>query len=95
MSSKASQYASLTKGATTALKQVHGTSYEYGPICQTIYPASGGSIDYTEDVTKADYSLAIELRDTGRYGFVLPPAQIVPTGEETYAAIKYLLTNIK
>jgi len=31
------------------------------------------------------YSLAMELRDTGLYGFLLPPDQIIPTGEETWA----------
>jgi len=27
----------------------------------------------------------MELRDTGTYGFLLPPEQIIPTGEETWA----------
>merc|ERR1712059_76485 len=31
------------------------------------------------------YSYGIELRDTGMYGFLLPPDQIIPTGEETWA----------
>jgi len=30
------------------------------------------------------------LRDTGAYGFVLPPDQIIPTGEENFEAICYL-----
>lgn len=33
------------------------------------------------------YSYTIELRDTGSYGFVLPPAQIKPTSEETILGI--------
>ena len=27
----------------------------------------------------------MELRDTGRHGFILPPDQIIPTGEEIMA----------
>ena len=27
----------------------------------------------------------MELRDTGLYGFVLPPDQIIPNGEEMFA----------
>jgi hypothetical protein len=34
----------------------------------------------------------------GRYGFVLPPSEIVPTGEETFAAVKamgaYILSKL-
>jgi hypothetical protein len=28
------------------------------------------------------------IRSAGRYGFVLPPSEIVPSGEETFAAVK-------
>ena len=31
------------------------------------------------------YSMAMELRDTGMYGFLLPPNQIIPTAEEVWA----------
>lgn len=36
----------------------------------------------------------IELRDTGRYGFQLPPDQIIPTGEEMVLAAKYFCETI-
>jgi len=38
--------------------------------------------------------MTVELRDTGNNGFVLPPAQILPSGEEMWAGFKYLLTNM-
>ena len=31
------------------------------------------------------YSYAMELRDTGKYGFMLPPDQIAISGEEVWA----------
>ena len=30
-------------------------------------------------------SYGMELRDTGHYGFLLPPQQIIPTGQEVWA----------
>ena len=47
--------------------------------------ASGGSIDWTYGEAGIKYSYTIELRDTGRHGFLLPPEQIIPTGEEVWA----------
>jgi hypothetical protein len=65
-------------------------------ICNTIYQASGNSVDSMYDLG-AIYSFGIELRDTGRYGFTLPAQQIVPSGEETTNAVlelfKYIAKN--
>lgn len=36
------------------------------------------------------FGYTIELRDTGRYGFLLPPAQILPTSEENWGAVLVL-----
>ncbi|KAK1989830.1 zinc carboxypeptidase, partial [Colletotrichum falcatum] len=91
---KNAELQALAKGAVAAIKAVHGTSYQYGPICTTIYKATGSSVDYVQDVVKADYVFTQELRDRGAYGFVLPPAQILPTSEETYAGVRYLLLNM-
>jgi len=76
----------LSVKAIEALAAVHGTQYQHGPIATTIYPASGSSADYTYSVG-VKYSYGVELRDTGRYGFLLPADQIKPSGEETLAAV--------
>lgn len=83
------------RGAVSAIRAVHGTSFKSGTICKVIYQAAGSSVDWTNDVLGADYSFAVELRDTGRYGFVLPADQIIPSGQETIAGVKYLLANMK
>eukprot|EP01123_Difflugia_compressa_P006261 TRINITY_DN18433_c0_g1_i1.p1 TRINITY_DN18433_c0_g1~~TRINITY_DN18433_c0_g1_i1.p1 ORF type:complete len:424 (+),score=80.92 TRINITY_DN18433_c0_g1_i1:52-1323(+) len=78
----------LSGRCVSALTEVYGTQYQYGPIATTIYPASGSSADYTYGAGKVLFSYGVELRDTGEYGFLLPPNQIVPSGVETYAALK-------
>ncbi len=95
MAVKNTELQSLASGAVDAIRTVHGTSFDYGPICTTIYPATGSSVDYVNDVVGADYTFTSELRDTGANGFVLPPYQILPSGEEAYAGVRYLLLNMK
>jgi len=50
--------------------------------------ATGGSYDWAKGVAGVKYSYTVELRDTGDFGFLLPRSQIVPTGDETWAALK-------
>jgi len=78
--------AELGKAAVAAIKATHGVTYKYGPGAATIYPASGDISDYNYGATKVLYAYCVELRDTGRYGFLLPPEQIIPTGEEIFAS---------
>eukprot|EP01121_Diplochlamys_sp_Union-15-3_P020011 TRINITY_DN7676_c0_g2_i1.p1 TRINITY_DN7676_c0_g2~~TRINITY_DN7676_c0_g2_i1.p1 ORF type:complete len:407 (+),score=71.87 TRINITY_DN7676_c0_g2_i1:54-1274(+) len=60
-----------------------------------LYPASGtGDGWYYLFVNpKSAYSYCIELRDTS--GFILPPAQIVPTGKENLAAFIFFCEFIR
>lgn len=53
--------------------------------------ASGGSEDWTYGKLKVKYSFSVELRDKGRYGFLLLKEQIIPTGEETFEGLKALV----
>jgi hypothetical protein len=85
----------LAAKAVNALAKVHGTKYRHGDIFHTIYQSSGSSVDYAYEVAKAGVAMAVELRDTGRNGFMLPAEQILPTGEETWAGLGAILDNIK
>lgn len=85
---------SLARGAASAIENVYGTVFDSGPICTTIYQATGGSVDYAYDVSKIKYSFTAELRDTGANGFVLPANQILPSGIESWAAIKYIFAKM-
>eukprot|EP00163_Fabomonas_tropica_P019512 TRINITY_DN3422_c0_g1_i2.p2 TRINITY_DN3422_c0_g1~~TRINITY_DN3422_c0_g1_i2.p2 ORF type:complete len:331 (-),score=98.36 TRINITY_DN3422_c0_g1_i2:51-1043(-) len=80
----------LSKGAVAAIAAVNGKTYNYGPISTTIYPASGSSADWTYGAAGVVYSYGVELRDTGEYGFVLPPSEIRPQGAEIVAAMEFM-----
>ncbi|XP_072329978.1 carboxypeptidase B-like [Scyliorhinus torazame] len=83
----------LAYDAVKALSSLHGTRYEYGPASIIIYPSAGGSDDWAYDLG-IKYSFTFELRDTGKYGFLLPESQIRPTCEETMLAINYIATYV-
>lgn len=50
-------------------------------------PATGGSIDWVRAELGVKYSYGLELRDTGKHGFLLPTQLIKPTSEETCDAL--------
>ncbi|XP_029289542.1 carboxypeptidase A4 [Cottoperca gobio] len=85
---------SVGRAAVQKLTSLYGTRYKVGSICNIIYQASGGSIDWSYDVG-IKYSFAFELRDTGRYGFILPANQIIPTASETWLALKHLMEHVR
>jgi len=81
--------------ATNALTALYGTRYTVGSSTNLLYIASGGSDDWAhatvaEGGPNIKYSHCIELRDTGRYGFILPASQIIPTAEEMWEAVKVI-----
>ena len=59
-----------------------------------IYEAAGSSVDWAHLKLGIKYSYALELRDKGQHGFMLPVNQIQPTVEETWAGINGMALEI-
>ena len=49
-------------------------------------------MDYIYGPGKAEWSYTIETRDTGNFGFVLPPEQIRGAAEEQWAGMLVMLS---
>ena len=80
--------------AAAAIKRTSGKVYTIGPAGSTLYPAAGGSDDWAKGDLKLKYSFTIELRDEGRYGFMLPANQIIASGEESLAFVRVIARNL-
>ncbi|KAF5272915.1 hypothetical protein FQR65_LT04844 [Abscondita terminalis] len=81
--------------AAYALATRYGTQYKVGNTPEIIYVASGGSFDWVLGTYRhVRLAYTFELRDRGRYGFLLPPNQIIPTGQETLDAIVVMIEEI-
>ncbi|MCH8252828.1 MAG: hypothetical protein IID36_10290, partial [Planctomycetes bacterium] len=65
---------------------VNGTEYPLrGPVCSTIYPVNGGSVDYSY----GDLGLWAYGFEIG-YNCYMPPPEIVPMSQDMLAALGYL-----
>jgi len=83
----------LAIDASDALYKVHGTVFD--PINSAeLYPAAGASDDWYKGSLGSRFAFTTELRDTGRHGFVLPPNQIIPSGEEMWAGFEVVINKI-
>ncbi|XP_011693532.1 PREDICTED: carboxypeptidase B-like [Wasmannia auropunctata] len=82
--------------AAEAMKQTTNdkTVYTVGNSAITLYPAAGGSDDWAKAVLKIKYAYTVELRDTGRYGFMLPSRYITSTAKEALAFVNTLTKTI-
>lgn len=49
--------------------------------------ASGATFEYAYNEVGIKIAYTVEMQDTGRYGFLLPPTHILPNCEETMAGI--------
>ncbi|MBL8878987.1 MAG: hypothetical protein JNG88_07690, partial [Phycisphaerales bacterium] len=75
------------------LAEPFGTQYVAGPVNTTIYPVSGGSVDWLYGA-RGIKAISTELRDTGEFGFVLPADQITPQCIEMTPAMLYYADRV-
>jgi len=83
----------LGQRAAAALTAVSGTRYQVGQGADMLYGVGGASDDWAKSIG-IKYSYTLEVRDTGSYGFILPPAQIIPTSVETWEAVKVVANQV-
>ncbi|RDL38176.1 putative metallocarboxypeptidase ecm14 [Venustampulla echinocandica] len=92
----------LGMGLSKAIRISSGQLYGVASACEGAVPpvagkgrasrmetGAGSAIDWFYHEVGVRYSYQIKLRDTGSYGFLLPKENIIPTGEETFMAVKY------
>jgi len=84
----------LGQQAAAALQAIHNTAFRVGSVTELLSPGAGGSDDWAYGSGIFEYSYTLEIRDTGRYGFLLPPNQIIPSGEECLEAFKSFALGI-
>lgn len=73
---------------SVAAEAVHGKYYEPRPATG-LYPTCGTARDYFYHISAENDGIAytLELRDDGRFGFLLPDDQIIPNAEEMVPAM--------
>lgn len=52
-------------------------------VARIVDIATGSSLDWVKSTFKTPITYTYELRDSGKYGFILPAEQIIPTAQET------------
>ncbi|KAM9192678.1 carboxypeptidase B2 isoform 1-T1 [Dugong dugon] len=84
----------VAREAVRAIESIsRNTKYTHGSGAESLYLAPGGSDDWIYDLG-IKYSFTIELRDTGRFGFLLPERFIKPTCQEALAAVSKIVWHV-
>jgi carboxypeptidase A2 len=81
------------QAAVTAIRETHGTIYTLGAASEILYESSGTSRDWAKGVPQIPYVYTIELRNLN--SFVLPPGQILPTGQEIWAGLRAAIQSMQ
>ncbi|KAI9578870.1 zinc carboxypeptidase A 1 [Glossina fuscipes] len=82
----------LGQRASVAIKELSGKIYTSGSLMETIYPSSGGSVDwaYSQGISIA-YTIELRGPPDSEDMFLLPAEEILPTAQEAFAAIRNIV----
>jgi len=88
------EHMSIGNAAAAAIRTRYGTAFTPGNIVELLYVASGSSVDQMKGLYDTDLAYTFEMRDTGRYGFILPADQIVPSCLEFMDGLNVILQRL-
>jgi len=81
-------FTTLTNQMASLIRGVHGKIYTPGQWYTVLYPSSGIASDTY--YSRGAFGITLELRPTTSVpGFILPPEEIIPTGQELVPAFLY------
>jgi len=97
---KPRDYAELTRVAelgAQAIYNTHGRRYTVGSPGEILYEAAGSSMDWVKARLNIKYSFAMEMRPDmyTNNGFIVPPSEIIPGGEEMLAGIRTMVEEMQ
>nr|XP_039268546.1 carboxypeptidase B-like [Styela clava] len=83
----------IGRDSVSAISSVDSHVFQTGSISDVVYVASGSTADffYSKGIK---CSWGAELRDTGKYGFILPEDQIGKGAEEAFQGFMVIAKNI-
>lgn len=76
------------------MRRIGQQVYSVGPSGSLLYPAAGASDDWAKSIG-IKYTYTVELRDNGRYGFVLPASYIQPTAKEALQFVRTVAVAVQ
>lgn len=81
------------RNAAGRIRELTGRNYTSGSLIETIYPSSGGSMDWAYSKIKIPIAYTFELRGPPDSSdmFILPANEIEPTSQEAFAAIRTIV----
>lgn len=83
------------EAAQAAMQSFKNRRYRVGSSANTLYVASGSSMDYARGDLKIKFSFTIELERYGKSGFMAPPSKIIEMGQEVCCGIDAMVRHVK
>jgi len=88
-------YMRIGNAAAAAHARRNGTVYVPGNVVDLLYVASGESFDWVKGKHNTNLTYIYELRDKGRYGFILPANQIIETAQEFLDGLQVIIDEVR
>ncbi|CAG7731796.1 unnamed protein product, partial [Allacma fusca] len=88
-------YMDLGRRIRQATAARYGTNYTVGNWFNLLYRSMGCSVDWVKRTYNTNLTLTYEMRDTGRYGFLLPAEQIIPSAEEFLDGFAVVIAKLR